>query len=83
MAEIGHERKSTSHVYYSTTLEGEGDCEDNGGGLEANCRTQKDTPEIRKENDEVLGWTLDAAARGVAVMGTAVFVSSDLLRLAK
>ena len=39
--------------------------------------------EIQKENDEVLGWTLDASVRGVAVMGTAVFVSSDLLRLAK
>jgi UMF1 family MFS transporter len=90
MTKIWHERKSTetkatwSHGYYSTTLEGEGDEEDNVGGLEDNCRTQeKETPEIRKENDEVLGWTLDAAARGVAVMGTAVFVSSDLLRLAK
>lgn len=39
--------------------------------------------EIQRENDEVLGWTLDSIARGVAVMGTAVFVSSDLLRLAK
>jgi MFS-type transporter involved in bile tolerance (Atg22 family) len=36
-----------------------------------------------REDDEVLGWTLDATARGVSVMGTAVFVSSDLLRLAK
>jgi MFS-type transporter involved in bile tolerance (Atg22 family) len=36
-----------------------------------------------REDDEVLGWTLDATARGVAVIGTAVFVSSDLLRLAK
>jgi MFS transporter, UMF1 family len=36
-----------------------------------------------KEEKEALGWTLDAAARGVAVMGTAVFVSSELLRLAK
>jgi MFS-type transporter involved in bile tolerance (Atg22 family) len=37
----------------------------------------------QQEHDEVLGWTLDACARGVAVIGTAVFVSSDLLRLAK
>ncbi|CAB9504547.1 Major facilitator superfamily [Seminavis robusta] len=36
-----------------------------------------------KEENEALGWTLDAAARGVAIMGTAVFVSSELLRLAK
>ena len=36
-----------------------------------------------KEEEEVLGWTLDAAARGVAIMGTAVFVSSELLKLAK
>jgi MFS transporter, UMF1 family len=41
------------------------------------------TPAEAQEDDEVLGWTLDACARGVAVMGTAVFVSSDLLRLAK
>ena len=36
-----------------------------------------------QEDDEVLGWTMDAAARGVAIMGTAVFVSSELLKLAK
>ena len=42
-----------------------------------------DPEQQQQENDEVLGWTLDASARGVAVMGTAVFVSSDLLRLAK
>ena len=41
------------------------------------------SPQERKEEDEVLGWTLDATARGVAVMGTAVFVSSELLKLAK
>jgi len=40
------------------------------------------SPQQLKEEREVLGWTLDAAARGVAVMGTAVFVSSELLRLA-
>eukprot|EP00934_Nitzschia_sp_Nitz4_P003804 Nitzschia sp. Nitz4//scaffold232_size35869//2212//3840//NITZ4_007802-RA/size35869-processed-gene-0.1-mRNA-1//1//CDS//3329543315//3794//frame0 len=37
----------------------------------------------KQEREEVFGWTLDATARGVAVMGTAVFVSSELLRLAK
>mmetsp|Transcript_728 Transcript_728/g.1752 ORF Transcript_728/g.1752 Transcript_728/m.1752 type:complete len:652 (-) Transcript_728:38-1993(-) len=40
---------------------------------------------IRKRNqeaDEVLGWTLDAAARGVVAVGTAVFVSSELLKKA-
>jgi UMF1 family MFS transporter len=41
------------------------------------------SPQQQKEDDEVLGWTLDAAARGVVVMGTAVFVSSELLKLAK
>jgi UMF1 family MFS transporter len=41
------------------------------------------TPQQIKEDDEVLGWTLDAAARGVVVIGTAVFVSSELLKLAK
>mmetsp|Transcript_2899 Transcript_2899/g.7965 ORF Transcript_2899/g.7965 Transcript_2899/m.7965 type:complete len:503 (+) Transcript_2899:118-1626(+) len=44
---------------------------------------QKDVGNILRENDEALGWMLDSCARGVAVMGTAVFVSSDLLRLAK
>lgn len=48
----------------------------------ATTTTAKSAAE-QKEDDEVLGWTLDAAARGVAVIGTAVFVSSDLLRLAK
>ncbi|KAG7353650.1 vacuole effluxer Atg22 like protein [Nitzschia inconspicua] len=43
----------------------------------------KRTSMVEREDDEVLGWTLDASARGVVVMGTAVFVSSDLLRLAK
>lgn len=33
--------------------------------------------------DEVFGWSLDASARGVILMATAVFVSSELLRLAK
>jgi hypothetical protein len=46
---------------------------------DSNMRTSPDA----REDDEVLGWTLDATARGVAVIGTAVFVSSDLLRLAK
>jgi MFS-type transporter involved in bile tolerance (Atg22 family) len=39
--------------------------------------------EKRRELQEARGWTLDAAARGVVVMGSAVFVSSALLRLAK
>jgi hypothetical protein len=39
--------------------------------------------EARREKDEVLGWTLDASARGVTVMGVAVFVSTALLKLAK
>ena len=39
--------------------------------------------EARREKDEVLGWTLDASARGVIVMGAAVFVSTALLKLAK
>lgn len=47
------------------------------------AETSKCAPLDEREKDEVLGWTLDATARGVAVMGTAVFVSSDLLRLAK
>eukprot|EP00980_Cylindrotheca_fusiformis_P004692 scaffold993_cov110-Cylindrotheca_fusiformis.AAC.2 len=36
-----------------------------------------------RQEDEVLGWTLDAATRGVIVISTAVFVSSELLKLAK
>jgi MFS transporter, UMF1 family len=43
----------------------------------------KEEEDQRRETEEVLGWTLDAAARGVAIMGTAVFVSSELLKLAK
>jgi MFS-type transporter involved in bile tolerance (Atg22 family) len=39
--------------------------------------------EKSRQKDEILGWTLDSAARGVVVMATAVFVSSELLRLAK
>jgi MFS-type transporter involved in bile tolerance (Atg22 family) len=39
--------------------------------------------DARREKDEVLGWTLDASARGVTVMGVAVFVSTALLKLAK
>lgn len=38
--------------------------------------TTKRTSTEKEEYDEVFGWTLDATARGVAVMGTAVFVSS-------
>ena len=38
---------------------------------------------VLKEKKEALGWTLDASARGAAVMGTSVFVSVELLRLAK
>ena len=41
------------------------------------------SPQQIQEDDEVLGWTMDAASRGVAIMGTAVFVSSELLKLAK
>ena len=41
------------------------------------------SPQQQKEDDEVLGWILDAAARGVVVIGTAVFVSSEILKLAK
>lgn len=54
-------------------------------GIESggNCQSQDVSEETQREKDEVLGWTLDASARGVAVMGTAVFVSSDILRLAK
>lgn len=37
----------------------------------------------RRQIDEGLGWSLDASARGVILMATAVFVSSELLRLAK
>lgn len=36
-----------------------------------------------KEENEALGWTIDSSVRGVVIMGTAVFVSSELLRLAK
>jgi MFS-type transporter involved in bile tolerance (Atg22 family) len=36
-----------------------------------------------RQEDEVMGWTLDAATRGVILIATAVFVSSELLRLAK
>jgi MFS transporter, UMF1 family len=43
----------------------------------------KEKEDQRREREEVLGWTMDAAARGVAIMGTAVFVSSELLKLAK
>ena len=41
------------------------------------------TDEERRERQEAYGWTMDAAARGVVVMGSAVFVSSALLRLAQ
>lgn len=67
------------------------------GDLEDIVPVSKDAPPIpglspeeitearrrEKEKREALGWTLDAAARGVVVMGTAVFVSCELLRLAK
>ncbi|KAI2513628.1 Vacuole effluxer Atg22-like protein [Fragilaria crotonensis] len=33
--------------------------------------------------DAVLGWTLDAAARGTVIMGGAVFISTALLKLAR
>ena len=36
-----------------------------------------------KEEKEAFGWILDSSVRGVVIMGTAVFVSSELLRLAK
>lgn len=36
-----------------------------------------------REKHEVRGWTLDAAARGVVIMGAAVFVSTALLKSAK
>lgn len=36
-----------------------------------------------RERHEATGWTLDSAARGVTVMGAAVFVSTALLKLAK
>jgi UMF1 family MFS transporter len=62
-----------SPLYYSTTMEND---DNNSNNIARSAEPQK-------EDDEVLGWTLDAAARGVAVMGTAVFVSSELLRLAK
>lgn len=77
-----------SPLYYSTTLDEESDwrhrqtpsfSHKDGAGVE----NKDKTPAEQQEDDEVLGWTLDASARGVAVMGTAVFVSSDLLRLAK
>ena len=44
---------------------------------------ETETRRRQKEEREALGWTLDAAARGSILMGTAVFVSSELLRLAK
>jgi UMF1 family MFS transporter len=85
-----------SPLYYSTTLDEGSDRRihytpsfsrnaDIGGddhSIEEKIIKEK-TPSEAQEDDEVLGWTLDASARGVAVMGTAVFVSSDLLRLAK
>jgi UMF1 family MFS transporter len=61
-----------SPLYYSTTI-------DVGNSKDAITKS----PQQRKEESEVFGWTLDAAARGVAVMGTAVFVSTELLRLAE
>jgi MFS-type transporter involved in bile tolerance (Atg22 family) len=42
---------------------------------------QKVAPESRQH--EVTGWTLDSVARGVTVIGAAVFVSTALLTLAK
>jgi MFS-type transporter involved in bile tolerance (Atg22 family) len=37
----------------------------------------------KREKDEVMGWTFDASARGVTVIGASVFVSTALLKLAK
>lgn len=39
--------------------------------------------DLKTEPQEAMGWTLDAAARGVTIMGAAVFVNSALLKLAK
>lgn len=87
-----------SPLYYSTTVDNDDDIltgRNNKGHHQplhsssssttssVDADTTKRTSTEKEENDEVLGWTLDATARGVAVMGTAVFVSSDLLRLAK
>lgn len=47
------------------------------------CDEETEKRRRQKEEREALGWTLDAAARGPIVMGTAVFVGSELLRLAK
>lgn len=58
-----------SPLYFSTSISGD-------------KKEAPQTPEEVREEKEALGWTLDAAARGVAVMGTAVFVSTELLRLA-
>jgi hypothetical protein len=81
-----------SPLYYSVTVEDDGTVTNghfhhhralhsssSSASEESALRTSPDD----REDDEVLGWTLDATARGVAVIGTAVFVSSDLLRLAK
>mmetsp|Transcript_15261 Transcript_15261/g.24742 ORF Transcript_15261/g.24742 Transcript_15261/m.24742 type:complete len:593 (+) Transcript_15261:32-1810(+) len=86
-----------SPLYYSTTIEDEhanlnGDSDhvkqESSSSLPAssssnNTQNSNIKEAASVEDDEALGWTLDACARGVAVMGTAVFVSSDLLRLAK
>ena len=68
-----------SPLYYSTTI-GEEDLKAND--VPKDLEETKSTQQL-KEESEVFGWTLDAAARGVAVMGTAVFVSTELLRLAE
>jgi UMF1 family MFS transporter len=46
-------------------------------------QTESDSEQHLPEPPEALGWTCDAIARGVAVMGAAVFVSSALLNSAK
>lgn len=70
-----------SPLYYSTTIEHKDDQTKTIISSPDEQITQLSYEQVRESN-EVLGWTLDAAARGVAVMGTAVFVSSELLRLA-
>lgn len=71
-----------SPLYYSTTLEGK-DIRDDNSLDSISLPRDSHSAQLKKEGNEVFGWTLDSAARGVACMGTAVFVSTELLRLAE
>lgn len=80
-------------LYYSTTMENRHldmhspiDCDHSVTSTSSTHRTCLSIAQQQQQHNidkEVLGWTLDSAARGVACMGTAVFVSTELLRLAE